>query len=109
MKLLIISFSPIPTLKWYRVNYVTNTDKEINGSDYRLLRFNQVLKITNVGADKAGKYKCVARNPEGLKDEVSGAVKVVGNCRILPVYLHWTTTFKISFSGSSETNHGSLL
>jgi nitric oxide synthase oxygenase domain/subunit len=78
VKLLIISFSPIPTLKWYRVNSVNNTDKEIGGSDYRLSRFNQFLQITNVGADKAGKYKCVARNPQGLKDEVSGAVKVLG-------------------------------
>ena len=78
MKLLIISFSPIPTLKWYRVDSVTNTDKEIGGSDYRLSRFNQVLKIRNVGAAKAGKYKCVASNPEGLKDEASGAVKVAG-------------------------------
>jgi hypothetical protein len=24
-------------------------------------------------------------------------------------YLHWTTTFEIYFSGSSDTNHGSLL
>ena len=24
-------------------------------------------------------------------------------------YLHWTTTFEISFSGSSDTNHGSLV
>jgi hypothetical protein len=24
-------------------------------------------------------------------------------------YLHWTTTFEASFSGSSDTNHGSLL
>ena len=28
---------------------------------------------------------------------------------ILEYYLHWTTTFEISFSGSSDTNHGSLL
>jgi hypothetical protein len=28
---------------------------------------------------------------------------------IVEYYLHWTTTFEISFSGSSDTNHGSLL
>ena len=28
---------------------------------------------------------------------------------IVEYYLHWTTTFEISFSGSSDTNHDSLL
>ena len=28
---------------------------------------------------------------------------------IVEYYLHWTTTFEISFSGSSHTNHDSLL
>ena len=28
---------------------------------------------------------------------------------IVEYYLHWTTTFEISFSGSSDTNHSSLL
>ena len=31
-------------------------------------------------------------------------------CRISPILaIHWTTTFEISFSGSSDTNHDSLL
>jgi hypothetical protein len=28
---------------------------------------------------------------------------------IVEYYLHWTTTFEISFSGSSDTNHDNLL
>jgi hypothetical protein len=28
---------------------------------------------------------------------------------IVDYYLHWTTTFEISFSGSSDTNHGNLV
>jgi hypothetical protein len=28
---------------------------------------------------------------------------------IVEYYLHWTTTFEISFSGSSDTNHNSWL
>jgi hypothetical protein len=28
---------------------------------------------------------------------------------IVEYYLHWTTTFERSFSGSSDTNHDSLL
>ena len=28
---------------------------------------------------------------------------------LVEYYLHWTTTFEISFSGSSDTNHDSLL
>ena len=28
---------------------------------------------------------------------------------IIEYYLHWTTTFEISFSGSSDTNYDSLL
>jgi hypothetical protein len=28
---------------------------------------------------------------------------------IVEYYLHWTTTFEITFSGSSDTNHDSLL
>ena len=28
---------------------------------------------------------------------------------IVEYYLHWTTTFEIYFSGSSDTNHDSLL
>ena len=37
------------------------------------------------------------------------ATQRLAYCRILICYLHWTTTFGMSFSGSSDTNHDSLL
>ena len=65
--------------------------------------------------------KCISyRSPAEPEDRFQAAY-----CRILPTldhyvwesfrqlmvehYLHWTTTFGISFSGSSHTNHGSSL
>ena len=74
----LVSFSPIPTLKWYRIDPVSSAETEIKGSDdFKLLRHGQLLSIGNVGPEKAGKYKCVAKNSEGTA-EISASVKVAG-------------------------------
>ena len=89
--------SPVPKLKWYKVDSVTNAETEIiKGGDYVLTRFNQFLTIKNVAADKAGKYKCIATNKVGSADE-TGTVKVAGTVSHLVCcyYLKYLPSYRL--------------
>ena len=86
--------SPIPTLRWYKIDPISNVEKKIEeGNDFRFSRFNQFLTIRNVDYSKAGNYKCEAENRVGITSAI-GRIKVAG--KYLVVVCVWTTWKDIS-------------